>query len=64
MGPTEWLTALGIALTVISFLLGIWMRAGKIIERVETLLEGHRALSSKVERHENRITKLEVRTAK
>lgn len=60
MGPGEWIAAAVATGGVVGSLLAVWMRAGRILERVDRLVDDFESLDRTVKKHEHRLTKLEV----
>ncbi|MGQ0636460.1 MAG: hypothetical protein ACT4QC_17750 [Planctomycetaceae bacterium] len=60
MGPAEWIAALTAAGGFIGWMTALWVRAGRILQRIDDLVCDQEALKSRVERHELRLTRLEV----
>lgn len=60
MGPGEWIAALVAAGGFIGWMTALWVRAGRILQRIDDLVDDQQALRVRVEQHELRLTRLEV----
>lgn len=60
MGATEWIAALATAGGFVGWMTAIWIRAGRILQRIDDLVVDQQSLAARVERHELRLTRLEV----
>lgn len=60
MGLEQWLSALAAAAGFIGWMTALWIRAGRILQRIDDLVGDQRTLKARVEQHEMRLTRLEV----
>jgi hypothetical protein len=60
METEQWMTAIAAAGGFIGWMTALWIRAGRILQRIDDLVGDQRTLKSRVEQHETRLTRLEV----
>ncbi len=60
MGPEQWISALVAAGGFIGWMTALWIRAGRILQRIDDLVGDQRTIKARVEQHETRLTRLEV----
>ena len=62
MGPGEWITAVASLGGFVAWMTAMWIRAGRILQRIDDLAGDQMLLKSQSADHETRITRLEVLT--
>lgn len=64
MSPGEWVSAIvavvGLVGGFAGWMTALWIRAGRILERVDVLTTGHKRTTTKVETIDRRLTRAEV----
>lgn len=60
MEPEQWISAVVAAGGFIGWMTALWIRAGRILQRIDDLVGDQRTLNARVEQHETRLTRLEV----
>lgn len=60
MDTEHWMTAIAAAGGFIAWMTALWIRAGRILQRIDDLVGDQRTLRTRVEQHETRLTRLEV----
>lgn len=60
MGPNEWIAALSAAAGFIAWMTAMWIRAGRILQRIDDMAGAQAQLNARSNDHESRITRLEV----
>jgi hypothetical protein len=60
MGPGEWIAATCAAGGFIAWMTAMWIRAGRILQRIDDIASDQLQLKRHVADHETRITRLEV----
>jgi hypothetical protein len=62
MGPGEWIAAVAALGGFIAWMTAMWVRAGRILQRIDDIAGDHQVLKTQVGDHEARLTRLEVLT--
>jgi len=62
MGPGEWITAISTIGGFVAWMTAMWIRAGRILQRIDDLAGDQTLLKKQSADHETRITRLEVVT--
>ncbi len=60
MGPGEWMTAIALLGGFVAWMTAMWVRAGRILQRIDDLAGDQTLLKKQAADHETRITRLEV----
>ena len=60
MGPLEWITAISALGGFIAWMTAMWVRAGRILQRIDDLADDHQKIQTQVADHAVRLTRLEV----
>ena len=60
MGPLEWITAITGLGGFIAWMTAMWVRAGRILQRIDDIAGDQTLLKHQAADHETRITRLEV----
>lgn len=60
MGPLEWITAVTALGGFVAWMTAMWVRAGRILQRIDDLVGDHLKLRDEVASHATRLTRLEV----
>jgi len=62
MGPGEWIAALAALGGFVAWMTAMWIRAGRILQRIDDIAGDQMLLKQQAADHETRITRLEVIT--
>ncbi len=62
MGPGEWISAIATLAGFVGWMTAMWVRAGRILQRIDDIAGDQLLLKQEVSSHETRITRLEVVT--
>ena len=62
MGPGEWIAAIAALGGFVAWMTAMWIRAGRILQRIDDIADNQALLQKQVGGHETRITRLEVVT--
>ena len=62
MGPTEWITAITALGGFVAWMTAMWVRAGRILQRIDDMAGDQEKLRVQVAGHDQRLTRLEVVT--
>jgi hypothetical protein len=60
MGPLEWITAVTALGGFVAWMTAMWVRAGRILQRIDDISGDHLKLREQVDAHGTRLTRLEV----
>jgi hypothetical protein len=60
MRPEQWISALVAAAGFVGWMTALWIRAGRILQRIDDLVGDQQALKGRVEQHEARLTRVEI----
>jgi hypothetical protein len=60
MGPGEWISAVAALGGFIGWMTALWVRAGRILQRIDDLAGAQQAMRACVDNHQTRITRLEI----
>ncbi len=60
MGPDEWIAAIGVLGGFVAWMTAMWIRAGRILQRIDDIGGDQLLLKKQSVEHETRITRLEV----
>ena len=60
MGPGEWIAAISGGAGFIAWMTAMWIRAGRILQRIDDIAADNQAIEARVSQHEARITRLEI----
>jgi len=60
MGPLEWITAVTALGGFVAWMTAMWVRAGRILQRIDDIAGDHLKLKEQVDAHGTRLTRLEV----
>lgn len=60
MSPEQWISTVVAAGGFIGWMTALWIRVGRILQRIDDLVGDQQALRTRVEQHETRLTRLEV----
>ena len=60
MGPGEWIAAIASLGGFVAWMTAMWIRAGRILQRIDDLAGDQTRLKQQAADHETRITRLEV----
>ena len=60
MGPGEWIAAIAALGGFVAWMTAMWIRAGRILQRIDDLAGDQTLLKHQAADHETRITRLEV----
>lgn len=58
--PEGWLTLLGSAAGFMVWMTAMWVRAGRILQRIDDVVADHATVKKEVAHHERRLNRLEV----
>lgn len=62
MGPGEWIAAIGSLGGFVAWMTAMWIRAGRILQRIDDIAGDQLLIKEQVAAHETRLTRLEVMT--
>jgi len=62
MGPSEWIAAITALGGFVAWMTAMWVRAGRILQRIDDIAGDQLVIKRQVGSHETRITRLEVLT--
>jgi hypothetical protein len=62
MGPLEWITAISALGGFVAWMTAMWVRAGRILQRIDDLAGDQLKIQDQVADHAARLTRLEVVT--
>ena len=62
MGPGEWIAAIAALGGFVAWMTAMWVRAGRILQRIDDIAGGQEKLREQVSGHDQRLTRLEVVT--
>jgi hypothetical protein len=62
MGPLEWIEAISTVGGIVAWMTAMWVRAGRILQRIDDIAVGQEKLRDQVAGHDQRLTRLEVVT--
>jgi len=62
MGPGEWISAIATVAGFVGWMTAMWVRAGRILQRIDDIAGEQVVLRQEVAGHETRLTRLEVVT--
>ena len=62
MGPGEWISAVAALAGFVGWMTAMWVRAGRILQRIDDIAGEQVVLRQAVTGHETRLTRLEVVT--
>jgi len=60
MGPDEWIAALCAAGGFMAWMTAMWIRAGRILQRIDDMALDQIQLKEHLATHDTRITRLEI----
>lgn len=60
MGFEQWISVLVTAGGFIGWMTALWIRAGRILQRIDDLVGEQQTLKARVEQHGTRLTRLEA----
>jgi hypothetical protein len=60
MGPQEWIAAAAALGGFVAWMTAMWIRAGRILQRIDDIAGDHLLLKRQSADHETRITRVEV----
>ena len=60
MGPGDWIAAIAALGGFVAWMTAMWIRAGRILQRIDDLAGDQTLLKAQSADHETRITRLEV----
>jgi hypothetical protein len=60
MEPGHWISIVVAAAGFVGWMTALWIRAGRILQRIDDLVGDQQMLKTRVEQHETRLTRLEV----
>jgi hypothetical protein len=60
LGPGEWIAGLAALAGFVAWMTAMWIRAGRILQRIDDMADDQLLLKQEVAGHETRITRLEV----
>lgn len=60
MGPLEWITALSALGGFVAWMTAMWVRAGRILQRIDDIADDQLKTRDQVADHASRLTRLEV----
>jgi len=60
MGPGEWIAALAALGGFVGWMTAMWIRVGRILQRIDDIAGDQALLKHQTADHETRITRLEV----
>jgi len=60
MGPDEWIAAIGTLGGFVAWMTAMWIRAGRILQRIDDIAGDQLLMKRQAADHETRITRLEV----
>ena len=60
MGPGEWIAALAALGGFVAWMTAMWVRVGRILQRIDDIAGDQALLKHQAADHETRITRLEV----
>jgi hypothetical protein len=56
----QWISVIVAAGGFVGWMTALWIRAGRILQRIDDLVGDQRLLKTRVEQHETRLTRLEI----
>jgi hypothetical protein len=62
MGAGEWISAIATVAGFVGWMTAMWVRAGRILQRIDDIAGEQVVLRQEVAGHETRLTRLEVVT--
>lgn len=62
MGPAEWIAAVAVCGGFTGWMSAIWIRAGRILQRIDDLTEAHCETRESIGEMQIKIARLEART--
>lgn len=62
LGPGEWIAGIAALAGFAAWMTALWVRAGRILQRIDDMANDQLLLKQEVAGHETRITRLEVMT--
>ncbi|HEY3966812.1 MAG TPA: hypothetical protein VGM05_19775 [Planctomycetaceae bacterium] len=60
MGPLEWITAISAMGGFVAWMTAMWVRAGRILQRIDDIAGDQLKIKEQVAGHGDRLTRLEV----
>ncbi len=60
MGPLEWITAISAMGGFVAWMTAMWVRAGRILQRIDDIAGDQLKIKDQVAEHGDRLTRLEV----
>ncbi len=60
MGPDEWIAAIGVLGGLVAWMTAMWIRAGRILQRIDDIANDQLLLKQQSAVHETCLTRLEV----
>jgi hypothetical protein len=60
MGPGEWITAISALGAFVAWMTAMWVRAGRILQRIDDIAAEQVKVKDQVAGHAERLTRLEV----
>lgn len=60
MGLDKWFSLFVAACGFVGWMTALWIRVGRILQRIDDLIGDQQTIKTRLEQHETRLTRLEV----